>query len=76
MINSWCCSVYLFTLILFLFHGQVVYCEMQARENSMNDRMQRRLQHLIYPQESGYQHEAGGLMENLRTLKIESSNKK
>lgn len=50
----------------------VVYCEMQARENSMNDRMQRRLQHLIYPQESGYQHEAGGLMENLRTLKIES----
>lgn len=47
---------------------------MQARENSMNDRMQRRLQHIIYPPESGYQNEAGGLMENLRTLKIESSN--
>ncbi|KAG2212301.1 hypothetical protein INT47_001660 [Mucor saturninus] len=43
-----------------------------ARENSMNDRMQRRLQHLIYPKESGYQNESGGLMENLRTLKIES----
>lgn len=47
---------------------------MQARENSMNDRMLRRLQHIIYPPESGYQNEAGGLMENLRTLKIESSN--
>lgn len=47
---------------------------MQARENSMNERMQRRLQHLIYPKESGYQNESGGLMENLRTLKIESSN--
>lgn len=46
---------------------------MQAKENSMIDTMQRRLQHLIYPKESGYQHEAGGLMENLRTLKIESS---
>lgn len=47
---------------------------MQARENTINDRMQRKLQHLIYPKESGYQNEAGGLMENLRTLKIESSN--
>lgn len=46
---------------------------MQARENSMTDIMQRRLQHLMYPKESGYQNEAGGLMENLRTLKIESS---
>ena len=46
---------------------------MQARENSMTDRMQRRLQQLVYPKESGYQNEAGGLMENLRTLKIESS---
>ncbi|EPB86108.1 hypothetical protein HMPREF1544_07096 [Mucor circinelloides 1006PhL] len=52
--------------------GIVVYCEMQARENSMTDIMQRRLQHLMYPKESGYQNEAGGLMENLRTLKIES----
>ncbi|GAA5808872.1 hypothetical protein MFLAVUS_002271 [Mucor flavus] len=43
-----------------------------ARENSINDRMQRKLQHLIYPKESGYQNEAGGLMENLRSLKIES----
>lgn len=49
---------------------------MQAKENSMIDRMQRRLQHLIYPEDSGYQHEAGGLMENLRTLKIESSKTK
>ncbi|KAG2207105.1 hypothetical protein INT46_004081 [Mucor plumbeus] len=52
--------------------GIVVYCEMQARENSMTDIMQRRLQHLMYPKESGYQNEAGGLMKNLRTLKIES----
>ncbi|KAI8366274.1 Metalloenzyme, LuxS/M16 peptidase-like protein [Choanephora cucurbitarum] len=50
----------------------VVYCEMQARENSSNDIMQRKLQQLIYPKESGYQHEAGGLLENLRNLKIES----
>ncbi|KAI9478470.1 MAG: Metalloenzyme, LuxS/M16 peptidase-like protein [Benjaminiella poitrasii] len=50
----------------------VVYCEMQARENTMTDRMQRRLQQLVYPQESGYQYEAGGLIENLRTLEIES----
>lgn len=48
---------------------------MQDRENSMNDIMQRKLQHLVYPKDSGYQNEAGGLVENLRTLKIESSKK-
>jgi Zn-dependent M16 (insulinase) family peptidase len=46
---------------------------MQARENTMTDMMQRRLQHLVYPKDSGYQNEAGGLMECLRELKIESS---
>ncbi|KAI8067714.1 Metalloenzyme, LuxS/M16 peptidase-like protein [Gilbertella persicaria] len=50
----------------------VVYCEMQARENSMNDIMQRALQQLVYPQESGYPFEAGGLMKNLRAVKIDT----
>ncbi|KAI8993250.1 Metalloenzyme, LuxS/M16 peptidase-like protein [Pilobolus umbonatus] len=50
----------------------VVYCEMQSRENSMVDIMQRKLQHMIYPPETGYQHEAGGLIDCIRSLKIES----
>ncbi|ORE01778.1 hypothetical protein BCV72DRAFT_235791 [Rhizopus microsporus var. microsporus] len=50
----------------------VVYCELQARENSIYDIMQRRLQSIIYPKQSGYPFEAGGLVGCIRKLKIES----
>ncbi|KAG7174925.1 Peptidase M16 inactive domain and insulinase-containing protein [Homarus americanus] len=44
----------------------VVYSEMQARENSDNDRTYRALLQAMYPEPSGYRSETGGIMKNLR----------
>lgn len=44
----------------------VVYCEMQARENSAESRMHLALARNIYPGHCGYSSETGGIMRNLR----------
>jgi len=44
----------------------VVYSEMQSRENTDSDRSYRALQRALYPEPSGYRHETGGIMKNLR----------
>lgn len=45
----------------------VVYCEMQARENSGESRCYLEMLRSLYPGVCGYKSETGGLMENLRT---------
>uniref|UniRef100_A0A6G1SHK4 Uncharacterized protein C05D11.1 n=1 Tax=Aceria tosichella TaxID=561515 RepID=A0A6G1SHK4_9ACAR len=45
----------------------VVYCEMQARENSGNSRCYLEMLRSLYPGKCGYKSETGGLMANLRT---------
>ncbi|KAG0369266.1 hypothetical protein BGZ54_010424 [Gamsiella multidivaricata] len=49
----------------------VVYCEMQGRENSASSIMDLRRQRTMYPENSGYRYETGGLMSCLRSLKAE-----
>ncbi|XP_059140205.1 uncharacterized protein C05D11.1-like [Physella acuta] len=44
----------------------IVYCEMQARENSGESRTNRALLRGLYPPECGYRYETGGIMKNLR----------
>ncbi|BFZ06020.1 hypothetical protein BsWGS_09058 [Bradybaena similaris] len=44
----------------------IVYCEMQARENSGESRTQRALLRALYPGDCGYRYETGGIMKNLR----------
>jgi len=45
----------------------VVYCEMQARENSGESRCYLEMLRSMYPGKCGYKSETGGIMENLRT---------
>lgn len=45
----------------------VVYCEMQARENTSHDRTHFALCQQLYPGHCGYKSETGGRLENLRT---------
>ncbi|KAF9586373.1 hypothetical protein BGW38_006117 [Lunasporangiospora selenospora] len=49
----------------------VVYCEMQGRENTASSIMDLRRQRIMYPVNSGYRYETGGLMANLRSLGAE-----
>ncbi|KIJ68351.1 hypothetical protein HYDPIDRAFT_106537 [Hydnomerulius pinastri MD-312] len=49
----------------------VVYSEMQGRENTSGDLMALRSQRILYPTESAYRSETGGLMEALRVLTVE-----
>eukprot|EP01116_Phalansterium_solitarium_P016672 TRINITY_DN3923_c0_g2_i1.p1 TRINITY_DN3923_c0_g2~~TRINITY_DN3923_c0_g2_i1.p1 ORF type:complete len:1064 (+),score=371.04 TRINITY_DN3923_c0_g2_i1:1094-4285(+) len=49
----------------------VVYCEMQGRENNEGDLMMTRLRRLMYPGDCGFSAETGGLMANLRELRVE-----
>ncbi|KAG0305550.1 hypothetical protein BGZ98_003958 [Dissophora globulifera] len=49
----------------------VVYSEMQGRENSSGSIMDLHRQRLMYPENSGYRYETGGLMSCLRSLKAE-----
>lgn len=44
----------------------VVYCEMQARENTGESRCYLEMLRSMYPGKCGYKSETGGLMENLR----------
>lgn len=44
----------------------VVYCEMQARENAAEERVQLALLRALYPGHCGYKSQTGGLLENLR----------
>lgn len=48
----------------------VVYCEMQGRENSSLSRVYRAMLLNMYPN-CGYSAETGGIMSNLRDLKVE-----
>ncbi|XP_022082849.1 uncharacterized protein C05D11.1-like [Acanthaster planci] len=45
----------------------VVYCEMQARENSGESRSHLAMLRAMYPGHCGYKSETGGIMSNLRT---------
>ncbi|PIK38225.1 hypothetical protein BSL78_24935 [Apostichopus japonicus] len=45
----------------------VVYCEMQARENSGESRCHLAMLRQMYPGHCGYKSETGGIMANLRT---------
>ena len=45
----------------------VVYCEMQARENSGESRTLLALLRAMYPGLCGYKSETGGILHNLRT---------
>eukprot|EP00112_Aurelia_sp_Birch-Aquarium-sp1_P017903 Seg42.13_Seg42.8 transcript_id=Seg42.13_Seg42.8/GoldUCD/mRNA.D3Y31 product="putative protein C05D11.1" protein_id=Seg42.13_Seg42.8/GoldUCD/D3Y31 len=45
----------------------IVYCEMQARENTGSSRTQLELTRSMYPGHCGYKSETGGLTKNLRT---------
>eukprot|EP01117_Protostelium_nocturnum_P008230 TRINITY_DN2936_c0_g3_i1.p1 TRINITY_DN2936_c0_g3~~TRINITY_DN2936_c0_g3_i1.p1 ORF type:complete len:1017 (+),score=266.38 TRINITY_DN2936_c0_g3_i1:107-3157(+) len=49
----------------------VVYCEMQGRENQGVSRLALKMNRLLFPGKCGYASETGGLMENLRSLKVE-----
>ena len=44
----------------------VVYCEMQARENSGESRTHLEMLRAMYPGTCGYRSETGGIMKNLR----------
>lgn len=45
----------------------VVYCEMQARENTGESRCYLEMLRSMYPGKCGYKSEVGGILENLRT---------
>ena len=45
----------------------VVYCEMQARENDADSRLEHAIQKYAFANTCGYKWETGGIMENLRT---------
>ncbi|XP_032814630.1 uncharacterized protein C05D11.1-like [Petromyzon marinus] len=45
----------------------VVYCEMQARENTGESRTHRAMLNAMYSGRCGYKSETGGMLENLRT---------
>lgn len=45
----------------------VVYCEMQARENTGESRTHLAMLRAMYPGHCGYKSETGGIMNNLRT---------
>eukprot|EP00735_Rhodelphis_limneticus_P001237 TRINITY_DN1181_c0_g1::TRINITY_DN1181_c0_g1_i1::g.17267::m.17267 TRINITY_DN1181_c0_g1::TRINITY_DN1181_c0_g1_i1::g.17267 ORF type:complete len:1164 (-),score=310.45,sp/P48053/YPD1_CAEEL/31.93/2e-112,sp/P48053/YPD1_CAEEL/26.11/5e-15,Peptidase_M16_C/PF05193.16/1.7e-15,Peptidase_M16_C/PF05193.16/29,Peptidase_M16_C/PF05193.16/3.4e+03,Peptidase_M16/PF00675.15/7.9e-09 TRINITY_DN1181_c0_g1_i1:232-3723(-) len=49
----------------------VVYCEMQARENTSSSKSYRQILKRLYPGESGYNCETGGMLANLRALTVE-----
>ncbi|KAF9189909.1 hypothetical protein BGZ51_009188 [Haplosporangium sp. Z 767] len=49
----------------------VVYSEMQGRENTASSIMDLCRQRIMYPENSGYRYETGGLMSCLRSLKAE-----
>ncbi|PRP76487.1 hypothetical protein PROFUN_15157 [Planoprotostelium fungivorum] len=53
----------------------VVYCEMQGRENTGSSLMNRRIHQLLFPGECGYSSETGGILENLRSLKVDKVRK-
>ncbi|TRY64379.1 hypothetical protein TCAL_03614, partial [Tigriopus californicus] len=44
----------------------VVYCEMQGRENTAEERVQRALLQALYPGHCGYKSQTGGRLQNLR----------
>ena len=46
----------------------VVYSEMQGRENTVWDLQELKAKRQIYPKESGFRYDIGGLLENLRVL--------
>lgn len=46
----------------------VVYCEMQARENTGHSRVHRSMLHALYPGVTGYKSETGGIMADIRAL--------
>jgi len=46
----------------------VVYSEMQGVQNTSGSLMDLEMQRLLYPKDSGYRYETGGMMENLRVL--------
>ena len=50
----------------------VVYCEMQARENTEEDRTRLEMNRHLW-QQTPYQFETGGLMADLRTLNVQKS---
>ena len=45
----------------------VVYCEMQARENTGESRTHLAMLRAMYPGHCGYKSETGGMLEELRT---------
>ena len=45
----------------------VVYCEMQARENTGESRTHLEMLRALYPGVCGYKAETGGILNNLRT---------
>ncbi|PKI83996.1 hypothetical protein MVES_002292 [Malassezia vespertilionis] len=49
----------------------VVYSEMQGRENTSGDLLELKTQRMLYPPQSGYRSETGGLMSALRVLTID-----
>lgn len=46
----------------------VVYCEMQARENTGDSRVERELLRQLYPGKCGYKSETGGMLAPIRAL--------
>lgn len=44
----------------------VVYAEIQSKENTSADKTYTELSRLIYPPESGYHYQTGGVLKNLR----------
>lgn len=57
----------------------VVYCEMQARENTGDERCTLEMYRLLYP-DCGYKYQTGGMLENFRTstsnIKVRDYHKK
>ncbi|CAG8712924.1 4938_t:CDS:10, partial [Cetraspora pellucida] len=52
-------------------YTEVVYSEMQGRQNTCESRVLLQFQRLMYPEGCGYRSETGGLMECLRELGVE-----
>lgn len=46
--------------------GGVVYCELQAKENTAEERVYNSLVRTIYPPSSGYHWQTGGICKNIR----------
>ncbi|KAI8335048.1 Metalloenzyme, LuxS/M16 peptidase-like protein [Chlamydoabsidia padenii] len=54
------------------YKNSVVYSEVQARQNTLLDRMQSRMRHLLFPDETcAYRNEPGGKMDFIRQLDIQ-----